>query len=191
MSGQQGYEKSIGCEKNALGNGGYARRAIKKHQLIARLECLEQVAQPFALAIALAQEQIHVAVGKICREQIQTGAVAFPDDPRQRSLAFQKRLGTAFDTRFYREAVAGCALWIEIPDQRAQALSRGAVREIHGCRRFTYSTFQSVAGQDPHEAATTSMRRNLSWLACEANSASSGRIFSSFSFPSCSSRAIS
>ena len=96
----------------------------------------------------LFQEQVHVTVGKIRRQEIEQLVIGAANKIFQVTLALNQAFAAALDLRFDPEVVAGSALGIEIPDKRGRAFACSQPGEIHGGGCFTDAPLDVVCGDD-------------------------------------------
>src|SRR5690242_8315678 len=104
------------------------------------------------------EEQVHVAVGEVGREQVQAVEVGALDRVVEGLGAADERLASALDPRLDPEQEAGRALRVQIPEQRPAAVGGGQVGQVDGRGRLADAALDVVRGEDLHERPSSRTR---------------------------------
>src|SRR5262249_61194208 len=98
-----------------LGHERVGWRGGKEADVVVATQRLEEGPHPaFRLAEA-AQQPIELAVGKVCRQQVEVGVIGLFDRGAERLSAFKTLLAESCNARSYAEREAGCRLRVEVP----------------------------------------------------------------------------
>src|SRR6185437_11717751 len=126
-------DQHVGGVHDVLRDQRDARRTVEEHVVVLGGQRAEQLGElPGRLLVLPAQDQVHVAVGEVGRDQVQVVEVGALDRVVQGLGAADQGLAAALDPRLDPEQEAGGALGVQVPEQGAVAVGGRQVGQVDG-----------------------------------------------------------
>src|SRR5580704_7106019 len=147
-------QQDVGGVHDVLRDQGDAGRAVQEHVVVLAGQRAEQLGELAGGGPGFTvQDEVHVAVGEVGREQVQVVEIGALDRLVQGLGAADERLPAALDPGLDPEQEAGRALRVQVPQQGAVAVGGRQVGQVDRGGGLADAALDVVRGEDLHRPA--------------------------------------